>query len=60
MHIARHTFATSVTFSNGETVLKMLRHTSLKTTQIYVRILDSKIGADMEKIKLKFHNCAGF
>ncbi|WP_159517988.1 site-specific integrase [Sunxiuqinia indica] len=53
MHVARHTFATSVTLANGvpiETVSKMLGHTSIKTTQIYARIVDSKISKDMEKI----------
>ncbi|WP_187289864.1 site-specific integrase [Flagellimonas ruestringensis] len=53
-HLAKHTFATTVTLSNWvpiETVSKMLGHTSLKTTQIYAKVLDSKISDDMEKLK---------
>jgi site-specific recombinase XerD len=50
-HLARHTFATTITLSQGvpiETVSKMLGHTNIKTTQIYARITDNKIGHDMD------------
>ena len=55
-HLARHTFATTVTLSNGvpiESVSKMLGHTSIKTTQIYARIVDSKLSDDMKSLKSK-------
>ncbi len=55
-HIARHTFATTVTLSNGvpiETVSKMLGHTKLSTTQVYARVLKSKISNDMQVLKQK-------
>jgi site-specific recombinase XerD len=56
-HIARHTFATTVTLSNGvpiETVSKMLGHRNLKTTQHYAKILDKKISEDMKNLRLKY------
>ena len=55
-HIARHTFATTITLSNGvpiETVSKMLGHRSLKTTQHYAKVLDRKISQDMLVLKSK-------
>jgi integrase len=57
MHMARHTFATTVTLSNGvpiETVSKVLGHKSLKITQIYARVLEDKISEDMGQLKKKF------
>lgn len=56
MHMARHTFATTVTLSNGvpiETVSKILGHKSLKITQIYARVLENKISNDMMELKRK-------
>lgn len=53
-HMARHTFATTVTLSNGvplETVSKMLGHTKLSTTQIYAKVLDTKVSHDMGALK---------
>lgn len=53
-HLARHTFATTVTLSNGvpmETVSKMLGHKNLKTTQHYAKIVDTKISEDMDVLR---------
>jgi len=55
-HLARHTFATTVTLSNGvpmESVSKMLGHKSIKTTQHYAKILDVKVSNDMQLLKSK-------
>ncbi len=56
-HIARHTFATTITLTNGvpiESVSKMLGHKNLKTTQHYAKVLDRKVSEDMEILKAKF------
>lgn len=55
-HLARHTFATTVTLSNGvpiETVSKLLGHRSIATTQIYAKVLENKVSEDMGKLKEK-------
>jgi site-specific recombinase XerD len=55
-HIARHTFATTITLNNGvpiESVAKMMGHTNIKTTQIYAKVMDHKISEDMETLKRK-------
>lgn len=57
-HMARHTFATTVTLSNGvpiETVSKLLGHTKLATTQIYARVVERKISEDMNSLRLKLN-----
>ena len=58
-HLARHTFATTVTLAKGvpiESVSKMLGHTSIETTQIYARIVDTKVSNDMELLSQKLGN----
>lgn len=52
-HLARHTYATTVTLSNGipiETVSKLLGHKKIATTQIYAKVLDSKVSQDMAQL----------
>ncbi len=53
-HMARHTFATTVTLSNGvpiETVSKLLGHTKVATAQIYSRVLEEKLSNDMNALQ---------
>ena len=55
-HLARHTFATTVTLSNGvpiETVSRMLGHAKITTTQLYARVVEKKIGEDMNMLERK-------
>ncbi|WP_034044516.1 site-specific integrase [Wocania ichthyoenteri] len=56
-HVARHTFATTVMLSNGvpiETVSKLLGHAKLSTTQIYARVVETKISEDISNLLKRF------
>jgi len=56
-HIARHTFATTITLANGvpiETVSSMLGHNSIRTTQIYAKVVEKKVSEDMKVLREKF------
>ncbi|MGB5692190.1 MAG: site-specific integrase [Flavobacteriaceae bacterium] len=55
-HMARHTFATTVTLTNGvpiETISKMLGHRKLTTTQIYAKVIERKVSDDMQVLREK-------
>jgi site-specific recombinase XerD len=55
-HIARHTFATTVTLANGvpiESISSMLGHKSIRTTQIYSKVINEKVSSDMNVLKKK-------
>ena len=55
-HLARHTFATTVTLSNGvpiESVSKMLGHTKISTTQVYAKVIERKLSDDMLLLREK-------
>jgi len=52
--MARHTFATTITLTNGvpiETVSKLLGHTKLSTTQIYAKVIERKVSDDMSNLR---------
>ncbi|PCE63113.1 site-specific integrase [Sediminicola luteus] len=58
-HLSRHTFATTVTLANGvpiESVSKMLGHQSIRTTQIYAKVLDKKLFKDMEQVISRYES----
>jgi len=54
-HLARHTFATTITLTNGvpiETVSQLLGHSRISTTQIYAKVIERKVSHDMNKLRV--------
>ena len=52
-HLARHTFATTITYANGVSlgaIQKMLGHAKRSTTEIYAEMLDKTIEREMDKL----------
>ena len=57
-HAARHTFATTITLSQGvaiETISKLLGHKNIRTTQIYANITHSHISSEMERLSKRIN-----
>ena len=55
-HVARHTFATTITLSNGvpiSIVSKMLGHTKISTTEQYAKILNKNVKDQFLLLKEK-------
>ena len=55
--MARHTFATTVTLANKVpigSISKMLGHTTIKTTQIYAKVVENKLLQDMQMVNNRF------
>lgn len=54
MHMARHTFSTTIALGNGmpiESLSKVLGHKNIRTTQIYGKIVDKKVANDMAVVQ---------
>jgi len=59
VHVARHTFATTVMLLNGaslEVVKKALGHSKIATTEIYAKMVDSRVAAEMGSVEVKIED----
>ncbi|MDR1501128.1 MAG: tyrosine-type recombinase/integrase [Prevotella sp.] len=62
IHVSRHSFAT-IMLTKGvsiESVSKMLGHTNITTTQVYAKILNQKIRAEVNKVRDEFDDMKEF
>lgn len=59
-HLARHTYATTITLQNGvsiEAVKELLGHADIQTTQIYAKVKDELIAKAIKPLREKYrHN----
>lgn len=61
-HVARHTFATTITLSQGvtiETISKLLGHKNIRTTQIYAAITHAKLSGELEQLSRRIDTLFG-
>lgn len=55
-HVLRHTFATTICLDNGvpmETVMRLLGHRNIRTTQIYAKVTRKKLAHDISELEKK-------
>jgi len=58
-HVARHTFATTITLANNipiETVSRMLGHSRITMTQHYSKVIDQKMDRDIDELSKRLDN----
>lgn len=58
-HAGRHTYASEITLSQGvpiETVSQMMGHRDLRSTRIYAKVTNDKIGEDMTALENRIAN----
>lgn len=61
-HVARHTFATTITLSQGvtiETISKLLGHKNIRTTQIYAVVTHAKLSGELEQLSRRIDTLFG-